>query len=240
MWQGRTDSGKPDQNDITFGTSSNNYGFYSLTLPNDTVLLRCSYVGHASEEVTFVLREDTVINWASTDALLAEVMVTSAAVRPLEQPTLNLPVPVADLLTTPVLFGEVDLLKSLQRLPGVQSGVDGGAGLYVRGSGPDQNLLLLNGVPLYNASHLFGFFSVFNADAINNVDFYGGLPSALRRSAGLGGQRAAARRKPRKVSGHRFGGLTRLAAHPGGTGGFGQNLFSAVGTIRAPGGSQSG
>ncbi len=178
IWQGQTDSKNPDRNDITPGTSSNNYGFYSLTLPNDTVRLRCSFVGHASQETTFVLRQDTVINWDLADEMLAEVMVTSAAVRPLEQPTLDLPVPVADLLTTPALFGEVDLLKSLQRLPGVQSGADGGAGLYVRGSGPDQNLLLLDGVPLYNASHLFGFFSVFNADAINNVDFYkGGFPA---------------------------------------------------------------
>ena len=178
VWQGQMGSDKTDQGAVTPGTSSNNYGFYSLTLPNDTVRLRCSYVGHASEEVTFVLRRDTVINWNLTDAMLAEVLVTSAAVRPLEQPTLSLPVPVADLLTTPVLFGEVDLLKSLQRLPGVQSGVDGGAGLYVRGSGPDQNLLLLDGVPLYNATHLLGFFSVFNADAINNVDFYkGGFPA---------------------------------------------------------------
>lgn len=178
VWQGQTGLGTSDQGGVTPGTSSNNYGFYSLTLPNDTVRLRCSYVGHASEEIAFVLRQDTVINWNLTDEMLAEVMVTSVAVSPLEQPTLNLPVPVADLLTTPVLFGEVDLLKSLQRLPGVQSGVDGGAGLYVRGSGPDQNLLLLDGVPLYNASHLLGFFSVFNADAINNVNFYkGGFPA---------------------------------------------------------------
>ncbi|WP_177428315.1 TonB-dependent receptor plug domain-containing protein, partial [Candidatus Venteria ishoeyi] len=78
----------------------------------------------------------------------------------------------------PVFLGEQDILKSIQLLPGVQSGSEGSSGFYVRGGGPDQNLILLDGVPVYNASHLFGFFSIFNPDAINNVKLYkGGFPA---------------------------------------------------------------
>jgi outer membrane cobalamin receptor len=75
-------------------------------------------------------------------------------------------------------MGETDILKAIQLLPGVQGGGEGGSGLYVRGGGPDQNLILLDGAPVYNVSHLFGFFSVFNADAIKNVSLYtGGFPA---------------------------------------------------------------
>ena len=78
----------------------------------------------------------------------------------------------------PVLLGEVDIIKTAQLLPGIQSGSEGSSGIYVRGGGPDQNLILLDGVPIYNANHLFGFFSVFNADAINGVKIVkGGFPA---------------------------------------------------------------
>ncbi len=87
-------------------------------------------------------------------------------------------VPMDQIKGLPALLGEVDVLKTLQLLPGVQSGSEGASGLYVRGGGPDQNLILLDGVPLYNVSHLFGFFSVFNADAINKVELTkGGFPA---------------------------------------------------------------
>ena len=154
------------------GTSSNDYGFYSLTLPADTVRLRCSYVGHATQQATFVLSADTVINWNLTEEMLAEVVVSAVGNVGLEEQTYDMPIPTPILLSMPTLLGEVDVLKSLQRLPGVQAGNDGGAGLYVRGSNPDQNLILLDGVPVYNATHLFGFFSIFNPDAINHVQFY--------------------------------------------------------------------
>jgi outer membrane cobalamin receptor len=86
--------------------------------------------------------------------------------------------PVHQIKALPVLLGEADVLKSLQLMPGVQSGSEGTSGLYVRGGGPDQNLILLDGVPVYNASHLFGFFSVFNADAISSVKLIkGGFPA---------------------------------------------------------------
>jgi len=83
-----------------------------------------------------------------------------------------------DVKTLPVLLGEVDIMKTIQLMPGVQSGSEGTGGLYVRGGGPDQNLILLDGVPVYNASHLFGFFSVFNADAIQSMSLIkGGFPA---------------------------------------------------------------
>ena len=154
------------------GTGSNDYGFYSLTLPADTVRLQCSYVGHATQQATFVLSADTVINWNLTEEMLAEVIVSASNTQFVEEQTYDMPVPTSVLLSMPTLLGEVDVLKSLQRLPGVQAGNDGGAGLYVRGSSPDQNLILLDGVPVYNATHLFGFFSAFNPDAVNHVQFY--------------------------------------------------------------------
>ena len=166
-----------DQGDsprAALGSSSNNYGFYSLTLPADTIRLQCSYVGHATQGITFLLHQDTVVNWELSDEMLAEVTITSAAPGLSEYRSLDAPVPIVDLLTMPTLLGEIDIFKGLQRLPGVQAGADGSAGLYVRGSSPDHNLLLLDGVPVYNASHLFGFFSVFNADAVNSVGFYKG------------------------------------------------------------------
>ncbi len=162
------------------GTSSNSYGFYSLTLPSrglsdtDTIRLHCSHVGRATQRVAWVLREDTVIHWNLTDEVLNELTVHAVGTPLASATSFDLPVSASDLLAMPALLGEVDLLKGLQRLPGVQSGVDGSAQLYVRGSGPEHNLLLLDGVPIYHAAHLFGVFSVFSADAINNVDFYKG------------------------------------------------------------------
>ncbi|MGB3849965.1 MAG: TonB-dependent receptor [Tunicatimonas sp.] len=177
IWRHSSRASDPSA-EITLGTSSNAYGFYSLTLPaTDTLRLRCSYVGHAPQVFTVALRQDTIVNWKLSDETLAEVTVRSApyASAPVQ---MNLPVAVPALLQVPTLLGEVDLMKGLQRLPGVGSGTDGSAQLYVRGSSPDHNLLLLDGVPIYNATHLFGFFSVFNADAINNVSFYkGGFPA---------------------------------------------------------------
>ena len=87
-------------------------------------------------------------------------------------------VPIAEIQKLPALFGETDILKALQLLPGVQAGSEGSSGLYVRGGGPDQNLILLDGAPVYNASHIFGFFSVFNPEALQNITMIkGGFPS---------------------------------------------------------------
>ncbi|MDN5214333.1 TonB-dependent receptor [Fulvivirgaceae bacterium BMA12] len=161
------------------GTTSNNYGFYSLTLPADSMKLMFSYVGYQSVEVTLNLDKDTEINIGLEDVVALDEIVISGREEIQEVTQMSkINVPIAQIKAMPALLGEVDVLKVLQLLPGIQSGTEGSSGLYVRGGGPDQNLILLDGVPIYNASHLFGFFSVFNADAINNVDLIkGGFPA---------------------------------------------------------------
>src|SRR5690606_14678296 len=155
------------------GTTTNHYGFYSITLPQDSVVLRFSYVGYESRVITFFLSKDTTINIPLVSgSTLAEVVISATAEDQIQETTRmgTIDIPLHQIKSMPALLGEVDVLKVLQLLPGVQSGAEGSSGLYVRGGGADQNLILLDGVPVYNASHLFGFFSVFNADAINHVE----------------------------------------------------------------------
>jgi outer membrane receptor for ferrienterochelin and colicin len=163
------------------GTTSNTYGFYSLTLSGDSVNLRFSYVGYQSASIRFHLKGDTTINIALENAdMLQEVEVTASSEDEIQNSTRmgTIDIPIEQIKSMPALLGETDVFKVLQLLPGVQSGAEGSSGLYVRGGGPEQNLILLDGVPVYNASHLFGFFSVFNADAINHVELIkGGFPA---------------------------------------------------------------
>jgi hypothetical protein len=163
------------------GTSTNAYGFYSLTLPAGEVNLTYSHVGYTPKHVSFTLRKDTVINTGLSGTVhLGEVEITASRTDRIQEHTQMsaVRVPMIQLKAIPAFLGEVDILKALQLMPGIQSGGEGSSGLYVRGGGPDQNLILLDGVPVYNASHLFGFFSVFNTDAINNVELLkGGFPA---------------------------------------------------------------
>jgi hypothetical protein len=163
------------------GTTANNYGFFSITLPKDSIRLHVSFVGYESRVIKFFLSKDTTlqINLAN-GTLLNEVVVTSTAEDRIQESTRmgTIDIPIEQIKALPAFLGEVDVFKVLQLLPGVQAGSEGSSGLYVRGGGPDQNLILLDGVPVYNASHLFGFFSVFNADAINHVELVkGGFPA---------------------------------------------------------------
>jgi len=163
------------------GAVSNTYGFYSLTLPKDSVLLTISYIGYKDQNLSLFLDQDITLNIDLTAELaFEEVEVVAKKKDRIEERTRmsTVEVPVAQIKQIPALFGEVDVLKALQLLPGIQSGGEGQNGLYVRGGSPDQNLILLDGVPVYNASHLFGFFSVFNADAIKDVTLTkGGFPA---------------------------------------------------------------
>lgn len=163
------------------GAAANTYGFYSLTLLADSVSLRFSYVGYETRTVKFFLSRDTIITIELHSAsYLQEVVVEAGREEQIQESSRmgTIDVPIEQIKALPALLGEVDVLKVLQLLPGVQSGSEGSSGLYVRGGGPDQNLILLDGVPVYNASHLFGFFSVFNADAINHVELIkGGFPA---------------------------------------------------------------
>lgn len=163
------------------GTVSNPYGFYSLTLPTSLVRITFSYVGYESVTLEIPLRRDTVINISldpviSLDEVVISAEKTKSAVQSTQMSMTELNA--RTIKGLPVLFGEVDVLKALQLLPGVKGGNEGTSGIYVRGGGPDQNLILLDGVPVYNANHLFGFFSVFNPDAIQSVKMItGGFPA---------------------------------------------------------------
>jgi hypothetical protein len=163
------------------GTSTNAYGYYSLTLQSDSVNLVVSYIGYNNFKTSFRLIEDTLLRIKLEPQLeLQQVTVrgdrVESVVESSQMSTIN--VPIEQIKSLPAFLGEVDIFKALQMLPGVQSGSEGSSGLYVRGGGPDQNLILLDGVPVYNASHLFGFFSVFNADAVNRVELVkGGFPA---------------------------------------------------------------
>ncbi len=167
------------------GATTNAFGFYSLTLSNavaDSVRLVVAALGYERQRLAVPaggsLTHDFRLTPASAE--LAGVEVVAEREEKINQSTRmgTINIPVAQLKRVPALFGEVDVLKVLQLLPGVQSGGEGQTGLYVRGGSPDQNLVLLDGAPVYNAAHLFGFFSVFNADALKNVELIkGGFPA---------------------------------------------------------------
>lgn len=163
------------------GVVSNNYGFYSLTLPEGKIRFTASFVGYTSYTKEILLDKDIVLNVQLNPSIeLEEVKVVGDKIESqVESSQMGvIEIPVHSIQKLPVLFGETDVLKTIQLMPGVQSGTEGTSGIYVRGGGPDQNLILLDGVPVYNANHLFGFFSVFNGDAIQNVKLIkGGFPA---------------------------------------------------------------
>lgn len=164
------------------GTATNPYGFYSLTLPRGNYKIEVSYVGYESQSIFVDLKEDHSIHIGLNPkiSLLDEVVVRGVGadenVRSTEMSIARLNV--KEVREIPVIFGEQDLLKTIQLLPGVSTAGEGGSGYFVRGGGPGQNLILLDEAPVYNASHLLGFFSVFNSDAIKDVKLYkGGMPA---------------------------------------------------------------
>lgn len=162
------------------GVITNNYGFFSLTLPAGKSKIGFSYVGYNAQYIDMVLDKNQRVNIALSPKELNEVKVVAQKVddKVKSSQMSKVDVSIEKIQNLPTFLGEADVIKTLQLLPGVQSGTEGSSGLYVRGGGPDQNLLLLDGVPIYNANHLFGFFSVFNPNAIKNVSLYkGGFPA---------------------------------------------------------------
>ena len=159
------------------GCATNSYGFYTLTLKQGQVDLQVSYVGYTQQSRALDLKENLSLNFMlETNTTLDEVVVegTRATVSARNPQMSVVELPVQQIKSIPTLFGEADVLKAIQLLPGVQNGSEGSAGMYVRGGGPDENLLLLDGVPVYNVNHMLGFFSVFNPDALKNVTLYKG------------------------------------------------------------------
>lgn len=164
------------------GITSNQYGFYSLTLDEGVYQLVCSYIGYIPKIIEVKLTSNIEFNFdmLPKSSLNEEVIVSSTKkngnVRNAQMGKFNLPI--EQIKSIPAFLGEVDLLKTIQLLPGVRNAGEGSAGLYVRGGGPDQNLILLDDAPVYNTGHLFGFFSIFNSDAIKNVSLIkGGMPA---------------------------------------------------------------
>jgi hypothetical protein len=170
------------KNDLKIGRTSNEYGFYSLSMPVGKYELVFSNIGHEKKTITVTLKKDITLNIAleETSINLQEVFVRgikdNGNITQSQMGMEKMSVKVASKL--PVIFGERDILKSIQLLPGVKSGGDGQSGFTVRGGTIDQNLILLDDAPLYNASHLLGFFSTFNSDAIKDVSLYKGTAPA--------------------------------------------------------------
>jgi hypothetical protein len=163
-------------------TTSNNYGFYSITLPEGEYKLKYLYLGYNMESREIGLAENSEINIQLTPSLveLKEITITDKAyLKHVESTQMGISeLQMKNIKSFPVLIGEKDIMKTLQLLPGIQQGTEGSSSLYVRGGSSDQNLILLDGAPVYNVNHLFGFMSTFNDDAIQSVSVLkGGIPA---------------------------------------------------------------
>ena len=164
------------------GTTTNLYGFFSLTVPEGTHTLKVSFLGYETLEKQIDLRADTQLDLELKESTFTKEEVVVKGEKKTENTRSTkmstVEIPIAQVKELPALMGEVDILKVIQLMPGVQSASEGNTGLYVRGGGPDQNLILLDEAVVYNASHLFGFLSVFNGDAIKNMELTkGGMPA---------------------------------------------------------------
>ncbi len=164
------------------GISTNQYGYFSISVPKGRYVFLISYVGYFPLEVEVDLQEDIVRDFflLSKSSLSQEIVISSRRrdlnVKSAQMGQIDLSI--NKVKSLPVLFGEVDPLKTLQLFPGVSNAGEGNSGIYVRGGGPDQNLILLDDAVVYNSGHLFGFFSIFNGDAIKNITLLkGGMPS---------------------------------------------------------------
>lgn len=164
------------------GTTTNLYGFYSLTLPKGSYQVNYSYLGYETKVLTLNFSGNITqeVELEPSSNQLEEVVVTAKNeddnVTSTEVSVLSLDI--KEIKKIPVIFGEQDVVKTIQLLPGVSANSEGGSGFFVRGGNADQNLILLDEAPVYNASHLLGFFSVFNSDALKDVKLYkGGIPA---------------------------------------------------------------
>lgn len=168
--------------DIKKGITSNEYGYYSITVPAGNYNISFSYIGYETQNLNIDLSKNTVFDISLDEKSRQLDDVTVIGIRKdhnIESTDMSMEkLPVKLVKKLPSFMGEVDILKTITLLPGIQSGGEGSSGLYVRGGGPDENLLLLDEAPVYNASHLLGFFSVFNSDAIKDIQVYkGGIPA---------------------------------------------------------------
>jgi CarboxypepD_reg-like domain/TonB-dependent Receptor Plug Domain/Secretin and TonB N terminus short domain len=162
------------------GVVTNNYGYYSINLPAGKATINISYLGYITLEKSITLNENTTMNFRmeSANNVIKEVLVLASNtkskehVKNTEMSKINIPMEV--LKKVPVLFGESDIMKAIQLLPGIKRGREGGLGLYIRGGSSDENLILLDEAAVYNPGHLLGFLSVFNSNSLKSTDIYKG------------------------------------------------------------------
>ena len=168
--------GMTESQQVRTGAVTNPYGFYTLTLPKGRHELTASYMGYSDQSVTINLQRDTTINFVmSPDLQLSGATVVATKDAGILSTKMSaIEVPVTVIQQTPTLFGEADVLKTIQLMPGVQAGTEGFSGIYVRGGGPEENLLLLDGISIYNAEHLMGIFSIIQPEAVKKVTLYKG------------------------------------------------------------------
>lgn len=167
--------------ELSTGVMTNNYGFFSISLPKGNYRVEVSAFGTQKEISTIEFNKNTSINFELKPIAkeFEEVVVSAKQEENVKSTNMGqIELQMDEIKKLPAFLGEVDLVKAIQLLPGVSSASEGGQGFYVRGGGPDQNLVLLDEAVVYNASHLFGFFSVFNPDAVKNVNLIkGGMPA---------------------------------------------------------------
>jgi len=161
------------------GATTNNYGFYSILLSEGEHRLEVSYVGYRTQSIVVLMESNKRLDINLSSGFDLELVEVEADQYSVNIPTLGtISMPIKQITNTPALLGERDILKVFQLMPGVQRGNEGTGGLFVRGGGYDQNLIILDDAIVYNASHLFGFFSLFNGDAIKDVKLIkGGFPA---------------------------------------------------------------
>ncbi len=162
------------------GISTNRYGFYSLSFQEGTYIITISYVGYESMNCRLLIEKDSILNIVLKPGVeFDEIVIRSSSRAGVFSPISGAHRLSAKIINEyPVVFGEKDVLKTLQSFPGVKGGNEGTSGIQVRGGSHDQNLILLDGVPVYNTNHLFGYLSTFNADAIKDVQFFkGSIPA---------------------------------------------------------------
>ena len=168
--------------ELNVGVTTNEYGFYSITLPKKTYKITVSYLGYATQNKTINLSKNSTKNFTlveeaeSLDEIIIESNGEKTNIRSAQMSVNTLST--KTIKQIPVVLGEADIIKSIILLPGVTSAGEGASGFNVRGGAVDQNLILLDEATVFNSSHLFGFFSVFNPDVIKDVKLYkGGIPA---------------------------------------------------------------
>lgn len=153
-------------------SSTNSYGYYSIQVMPDSVQMQVSYIGYKPSTKIFYALSDTTVNLGLNESISELQSVTIYNVKPLSRVGNTIELSGSEIKSSAATFGENDILKTLQTMPGISSGVEGSSGMHVRGGSPDQNLILLDGTPIYNTGHMWNLFSVLNGDAVKKATLY--------------------------------------------------------------------